>query len=321
MSKYRKNILQIIISLFIAVALYLTNLYDYLLFHSFAELFSIIIAFTLFVIAWNSRNFSKQHFDYLTFIGIAYMFVAFLDLLHTLSYNGMNIFKNYDYYAIQLWIGARYLKSISILVPFIFMHFKKHLKPYLTFTIYTIITSTIIASIFYFKVFPICFIEGKGQTQFKIISEYLICLILIADAFFLRKNKNKFDIKVYKYLLRSIIFAIGSELEFTLYVSTYDFSILLGHYFKIISFYFIYEAVVVTCITEPYKTIFKELIDKEKIINNQKEELEAIIENMSDELIICDKNGQPTMINKALKKQPFFNIAILKNLGNHLKEV
>ena len=320
MSRCQKNILQTIILLFIAVALYLTNLYDYLLFHSFAELFSIIIAFTLFVLAWNLRTFSKQYFDYLIFIGISYMFVAFLDLLHTLSYNGMNIFKDYDFYATQLWIGARYLESISILVPFIFMHFKKHLRPYLTFTIYTIITSTIIASIFYFKVFPICFIDGKGQTQFKIISEYLICLILIADLILLRKNKNKFHIKVYTYLFWSIIFTIASELEFTLYISTYGFSNLLGHYFKILSFYFIYQAVVVTCITEPYQTIFKELTDKEKIIKNQNGKLEAIIENMSDELIICDKNGQYTMINKASRNNPFLNGTELTNLDNILKE-
>lgn len=320
MSKYRKNILQAIILLFIAVALYLTNLYDYLLFHSFAELFSIIISFTIFVVAWNSRNFSKQHFNYITFIGITYMFVSFLDLLHTLSYNGINIFKDYNFDATQLWIGARYLESISILVLFIFMHFKKHLRPYLTFTIYTIITSTIIASIFYFKVFPICFIDGKEQTQFMIMSEYLICLILIADAILLRKNKNKFDIKIYKYLFWSVIFTIVSELEFTLYTNTYGCSNLLGHYFKILSLYFIYQAVVVTCIKEPYQTIFKELTDKEKIITNQNGKLEAIIENMFDELIICDKNGQYTMINKAARNNPFLNGTELTNLDNVLKE-
>lgn len=320
MSKYRKNILQTIILLFIAVALYLINLYNYVLFHSFAELFSIIIAFTLFIIAWNSRNFSKQHFDYITFIGIAYMFVSFLDLLHTLSYNGMNIFKDYGFSTTQLKIAARYLESISILVPFIFMDSKKRLKPYLTFTIYTIITLIIIASIFYFKVFPICFIYGKGQTQFKIISEYLICLILIADAILLRKNKNKLDIKVYKYLFLSIIFTIAAELEFTLNTNTYGCSNLVGDYFKILSFYFIYQAVVVTCITKPYETIFKELTDKEKIITNQNGKLEAIIENMFDELIICDKNGQYTMVNKASRNNPFLNGTELTNLDNTLKE-
>lgn len=310
MYKYQKKILQTIVLLFISVVLYLTNIYDYLLFNRVAELFSIIISFTIFTLAWNSRNFSKQDFDYLIFIGIAYMFVSVLDLLHVLSYNGINIFKGYDFYATQLWIGARFLESISLLVPFIFMHFKKHLSPYLTFTIYTIITLTIIASIFCFKVFPIYFIVEKGQTQFKIISEYIICLVLIADAILLRKNKNNFDNKVYKYLLWSIIFAIISEFQFTLYISTNGFLNLLGYYFKIISFYCIYRAVVITCITKPYQTISKELTDKEKVINDQKDELirmqekqlEAIIENMSDGLFTIDRNYKIILLNNSAKE-------------------
>lgn len=263
MYKYKNYIFEVIILLIVIAALYMTNLYSYLLFHSLAELFSVTIGFTLFIVAWNSKKFSKKYFDYLVFIGIAYMFVAFLDLLHTLSYNGMNIFRGYNFYANQLWIGARYLESISLLIPFIFIRFKRKLRPYLTFAIYTLVTASIIASIFYFKVFPICFIEGKGQTPFKIISEYIICGILTIDIILLRKNKNKFDSKVYGYLFGSIIFTIISEFEFTIYVNNYAFSNLLGHYFKMISFYLIYKAVIITCITQPYNTIFKELTDKE----------------------------------------------------------
>ncbi|MCJ7690739.1 MAG: hybrid sensor histidine kinase/response regulator, partial [Clostridiaceae bacterium] len=149
MSKYRKNILIVMIALVIVVGLSLTSIYSYLLFHNLAELFSIVVGFTLFIIAWNSREFSEGRIDYLTFIGIAYLFISFLDLLHTLSYKGMYIFKDYDYYANQLWIAARYLESISLLVLFIYLRIKKRFRPYLIFVVYTIITSTIIASIFY----------------------------------------------------------------------------------------------------------------------------------------------------------------------------
>ncbi|MFL0198743.1 MASE3 domain-containing protein [Clostridium sp. WILCCON 0269] len=294
MHKYQRHILEVIALLIIAIALYMTSLYSYLLFHSFAELFSIIIGFTLFIVAWNSRDFSKQQFDYLIFIGIAYMFVSFLDLLHTLSYNGMHIFKGYDFYANQLWIGARYLESISLLIPFIFMSFKKHLKPYRAFATYTIITSGIVASIFYFQVFPICFIAHQGQTRFKIISEYIICVILIADATLLRKNKNKFDGEVYKYLFWSIIFTIVSEFEFTLYLSNYGFPNLLGHYFKIISFYLIYKAVIITCITRPYQTIFRQLTDKENELTKI-----AMIDEMTE---LYNRRAGMDILDKMMKK-------------------
>ncbi|MDM8538665.1 MASE3 domain-containing protein, partial [Desulfobacterales bacterium HSG17] len=97
------------IGLLILGGLYMTSLYSYLLFHNISELFSIIVACGIFIVAWNSRKYMEN--DYLIFLALAYLFIAGLDLLHTLSYKGMQIFKDYDYYANQLWIGARYLES------------------------------------------------------------------------------------------------------------------------------------------------------------------------------------------------------------------
>ena len=37
--------------------LYLTSLYSYLLFHVFVELFSIAVAWGIFMVVWNSRQF------------------------------------------------------------------------------------------------------------------------------------------------------------------------------------------------------------------------------------------------------------------------
>ena len=73
-SKYVKNILM---GAFILFGLYLTSLYSYLLFHSLAEIFSIVIAFCIFIIAWNSRRLLDN--NYLLFIGIAYLFVGAID--------------------------------------------------------------------------------------------------------------------------------------------------------------------------------------------------------------------------------------------------
>ena len=63
--------------------LYLTSLNSYLLFHSLVELFSIVVAFGIFVIFWNLRDNIDN--NYLAVIGVAYLFIGFVDLLHTLS--------------------------------------------------------------------------------------------------------------------------------------------------------------------------------------------------------------------------------------------
>ena len=106
----------------VLVGLYFTSRYNYLLFHSLAEIFSIVVAYGIFMIAWNSRKYIEN--GYLIFIAIAYLFIGGLDLLHTLSYKGMTIFPDYDYYANQLWIAARYMESLALLTAFSYFYRK-----------------------------------------------------------------------------------------------------------------------------------------------------------------------------------------------------
>ena len=173
-----KKFFSIIIYALVLLGIYLTSFKSYLLFHSIAEVFSIVIACGIFLLAWNTRRLIDNH--YLLFLGIAYLFVGTVDFVHTLAFKGMNIFSGYDAnLPTQLWIIARYLESISIFLAPIFLI--KRLNPYLTFIIYLIVTSALFISIFTIPVFPDCFIEGKGLTLFKIISEYIISSILSAS--------------------------------------------------------------------------------------------------------------------------------------------
>lgn len=150
----------------------LSSLYSYLLFHTFAELYSIIIGATVFIVAFQLRD--KIERGYLSLLGISYLFIALIDLLHTLAYKGMNIFKGFDAnLPTQLWISARYLESLSFLVALFFIN--KKVNAYSVMTIYAVITVINMLSIFVFKNFPDCYIEGKGLTDFKIYSEYIIC--------------------------------------------------------------------------------------------------------------------------------------------------
>jgi hypothetical protein len=149
-----------------------------------------------------------------------------------MGYKGMAIFTDYDYYANQLWIAARYFESMVVLISFIFLKSKRNINPYILFSVYTLITACIMASIFVWRVFPVCFIDGIGLTDFKKISEYIICLILLAAIFVLNKNKDAFESIIFNYLRISMICTIVSELAFTVYIDNYGVSNLVGHYFK-----------------------------------------------------------------------------------------
>jgi len=249
------------------LGLFFTSRFNYLVFHILAEFFSIVVAFSFFMIAWHSRQYIKN--PYLLFIGIAYFFIGFIDLFHTLAYRGMPIFTDYDFYANQLWIGARYMESLTLLFGFYLLMTDKTYKPGYVFIGYTILSILLILSIFQWKIFPECFVAGQGQTQFKIISEYVICLILLLNIYLLHKNKHRFDDRIFYLLLWSMIFTIGSELAFTFYVSNYGLSNLVGHYFKIFSFFLIYQAIIKTGIEKPYELIFLDLDRTNKQLNSE----------------------------------------------------
>ena len=265
------------------VALYFTAHINYLLFHTMAELFSIVVAFSLFMIAWNSRQYIRN--AYLLFIGIAYLFIGFLDLLHTLSYKGMPVFTDYDFYANQLWIGARYMEALTLLIAFAFLTRKKRFPVNLVFTAYTLITALLVASTFTFKKFPVCFVEGPGLTHFKVVSEYIISAILLVDIALLTLNRHRFERRIYLLLFWSIVCTIVSELAFTFYISNYGFSNLVGHYFKIFSFFLVYDALIQTGIKKPYNLIFRDL---EQANHRLAEEIEARKQTETERLELID---------------------------------
>lgn len=269
----------------------LTRAYNYLLFHSLAEMFSIFIACGIFMFAWNARQFLKN--NYLIFIGIAYLFIAFLDVLHTLSYSGMGVFEGFSTnLATQLWIVARYVESLSFLIAFFL--FQRKPKANLIFFSYTVILSIVLISIFYWDIFPVCFIEGVGLTPFKKVSEYAICLILLAAVFMLRKKRKEFDLRVFRLLTTALIITIVSELVFTFYVHAFDFLNMAGHILKIMSFYLIYKAVIETGFMKPYHIMFRNLSESnehlkreigerirvERLLKARQEEIEGLNANL-----------------------------------------
>ena len=102
------------------MGLSLTSLYRYLLFHSLAELFSVVVAFAIFTFTWKSRRFIDN--TCLLFLGISFLFIGGLDLVHTLAYKGMGVFSGYDAeLPTQLWSAYRSVLGLSFVAAFFFM--------------------------------------------------------------------------------------------------------------------------------------------------------------------------------------------------------
>lgn len=286
-----------LLMLIILGGILLTRLESYLLFHSIVELFSIIVAFGVFIVAWNSDTYVKN--SYLLVIGIGSLFIAGIDALHTLAFKGMGVFPNLDHnLATQLWLAARYLQALTFLIAPLFI--RRNVKKYPTLVVFAFVTGLLLASIFAWKIFPTAYIEGSGLTLFKIVSEYVIIAILIGAIAILWKIRSEFDSAVTKWLIASIIAAIATEFMFTLYTTTTDAANLIGHIFKIIEYYLLYQALVEIGFKVPYDLI----TEKVKLEEEQLKELEAGVTSTFDaiaELVsIHDKDYKLVRVNKTL---------------------
>ena len=247
--------IEIVTITIILVAIYFTSLFNYLLFHSLAEIFSVMIAGGIFIVGWNSRKYIDE--SYFLILGISALFVAVFDILHTLAYEGLNIFPEQgSNLATQLWISGRYIQVSSFLFATILRN--RNVPRNFIIISYTSI-STILLFLIFYGLFPVCFIDGVGLTPFKIVSEYII-IILYAIVFTITVIfKYDFAKQIYLYLLFILCFFIISEFFFTLYHTVYGPINEIGHILKIIAFYLLYKVLVKVGFNNPVEILFKEL--------------------------------------------------------------
>jgi two-component system, cell cycle sensor histidine kinase and response regulator CckA len=259
-----RRILQAAAGFAALAGLYAVSRHNYLLFHGLAELFAVAVAWSVFFLLWNTRRLEQN--DALLLLGIAYFSVGFIDLVHTLSYKGMGIFVDdlAANHATQLWIAARGLEAVSLLLFPLLLG--RRIRTWPVFCAYTGITALLLASIFTWNLFPACYIEGVGLTGFKVGTEYVICLTLVLAMGLLFKKRELLDPAVARLMIAAMALTIAEELAFTLYTDVYGLMNLAGHLLKIVSFFLIYLALVRSTVARPLETMFQTLSrDKERL--------------------------------------------------------
>lgn len=234
-----------------AVFLIVIAQYDYLTFHTLAELLAIVISMIMFAFAWSTHSFSKNYF--VLFLACGYFWIGSLDLMHTFVYKGMNLFvEGSGNLSVQFWISTRYLEAALLFsAPFAAMRKPKGYVIFSVFGIGAVGLSILILT----GHFPVGFVEGKGLTEFKINSEYVIDLILAAALVTLFRYGHNVSRNEKILIAASIVFTMVAELAFTFYVSVFGLSNLVGHILKLFSFWIIFQAVVISNLRRPFKEL------------------------------------------------------------------
>lgn len=228
----------------------------YLLFHTLVEGFAIIAASLIYVLGSRTFRLSKDYV--LLFIGQAFLFVNILDFWHLVTYEGMNVIPGVGANnATQFWIASRFILASSLCAAPYMAKLKP--RPRVILIGYSILTLAVLVSIFYYPIFPTCYLKQSGLTFFKKTSETVIIALLFMSILLFKRFKTDINTSVYQTVTKAVAFTIISELCFTLYFSVYDLFNFLGHVFKVIAYLFVYKGIFIRGIDDPFNTVFEKL--------------------------------------------------------------
>ncbi len=239
----------------------------YLPLHTTMETAAIVISMLAFGIAWNAYADSRP--GNVVIVGAVFFGVGLLDFAHTLSYHGMPDFvtPSSPQKGIAFWLAARYLAAFGLLAIAL-RAWRPLLNPKLRYWLLVAVIGYVVMVyrmvLIHPDLLPDFFVTEHGLTPIKLILEYiLIALYGTAAVLFHRRARrggNRFNAAD---LFAAAAIAAISELCFTLYSSISDLFNTVGHIYKIVSYGFIYRAVFVDSVRQPFLALNTKLA-KEK---------------------------------------------------------
>jgi PAS domain S-box-containing protein len=281
--------------------------------HVAMEVFAVVIAMMVFGIAWNAYGADRPSNTLVLACG--FLAVGLLDFGHMFSFRGMPdmVTPSGPEKAIQFWLGGRFLTALTLLAV--------ALRPWKPLadprSRYGMLAAGLAAAmlaywlvLFHGDDMPRTFIEGQGLTPLKIGAEYFL-IVLFAAAAVLFYRQSRQPLAPFRSFDTANLFAaaavtILSELCFVLYSHVNDIFNLLGHVYKVVAYVFIYRAVFVDSVREP----FRYLQQAKEDLRASKQMLRTILDNVHVRIFWKDRESRYLGANKL-----FLRDAGLENEG------
>lgn len=239
-------------------ALLFEGLASYLPLHTTMETFSVVVAALIFGIGWNT--YSRNQAGNVVLLACVFLAVGLLDFGHFLSYKGMPDFVTpaSAHKAIWFWLPARMAVAVAlliiVLVPWRPLLNKRRRYWLLAGALgYAALFYALI--LFFPQQLPVVIVEGVGLTGLKVAVEYVIMLLHVITAVVLYRRIDVPQPFHAPSLFAAVVVLALSELCFTLYANLADLFNVVGHVYKVIAYAFLYRAVFISSIREPYERL------------------------------------------------------------------
>ena len=283
--------------------------------HLTLELLAIFVSVSVVAIVF--QRMDKHASRNANVIVFGFTAVALLDFIHALSFPGMPMLVSDSSFekAIFFWLAARAIELFTLFCIALQIRFSGHKLLWFGLSLGLVLLFRY-AGFYHLELFPRTFDPQSGLTTFKTSFEY--CLFigngLIAVIFWLRYRKIRHSQHLY-YAGACVAMALCA-LSLTSYVAPSDFTLLIGHLFKLLASMLMYAALYWTELKRPYQ--MARLADAE--IRRKDAELQTLFANIPIGIMRIDRHLtfqfiNPRMLNMA---NLFDNSPLGKNIQQGL---
>lgn len=274
---------------------------NFLLFHTLAELFSIVVAFAAAVVAWYSRDWVGR--NYLLLLGIGQFFVGATDILHTVAYKGVGVIDaRGGNLPTEFWLAGRAFEATCFLVA-VWSPQRRYGDRQLFATLllaWVLVVGTILADLW-----PAAFIPGQGVTPFKMGMEFVLVAMFLVVLMRLRRHAADYDPHIYALLMISVVAKLITELSFSFYTDVFGLTHLVGHALKIVGAWAFLKAVVDSGLRRPQSLIFGAL-ERERTLSGEvlmhAQTLDAVLDATLDPVMMFDAEGRVRFASRAAER-------------------
>ncbi len=276
--------------------LFIVSRYNATLFQAMTEVISIAVAWAVFMLVWNARRFINN--DALLLLGSAFLFIGFIDLLHALALLQRDIFFDAQDADLptQLWLAGRYMEGLAMLLFALVLG--RTFRPFIGLLFWAGLALFLLTAIFYWRVFPVTYVDGEGLTPFKLWSEFVVCVFLLVALIVLFRRRGLLDVRVYRLIFLAMVTSLAAESTFVFHACVDCPPNVVGHSLKITSCLFIYLALIRSGLKHPFDLLFRDLEREKDELLATKQHLDLIFDTAPVLIWQKDHNGTYLEVNR-----------------------
>jgi len=273
---------------------------QYVPLHTVLEFCSVLVAFLVFGTVWFTP--SKQSSAAQVMISAALLAAAVLNFMHMMSITGMPNFitANGGQKSIEFGLASRAAVGVAVLIgSFIPKSTPTAQTRFIigtSFVAYTVgFTALVLIEP---DILPTLFVEGAGTTPVKLAFELVLFGIFALAAFRYYQFARTGTESYYALMFGALALTAVEELFFAHYKVGSDMQNLVGHVYKIFSYWLIFKAMFILSIRKPYELLANQT-EKLIAINESFRVQSLALESTETPVIMTDSTGLVTWQNRA----------------------